>query len=301
MSKITWLKNPNQTQPTLLVAFTGWNDAGDAASSALNWLTKRCKAKLLATLDPEPFYDFSETRPLIHLNKDGSRYLSWPNNNLIAATLICKIPQADKPHNLSYTDLAILVGTEPQFKWRTYTQEIITMARRINSPLIITLGSLLADIPHTRPSVIYGSSPDAKLAEQLSLPRSSYEGPTGIVGVLNSACVEAGLQTASLWAAVPGYASEVPSPKASLGLIENLCRILDITPNTAELKKLAKNYEKRVSNLIPQSDDTAEYLATLEANYDEAVAENKNLEQMRTADPSTLVTQIEDFLREQGD
>ncbi len=300
MSQIIWLKEPARKKPTLLVAFTGWNDAGDAASKALEWFCGRCETDLLATMDPEPFYDFSESQPKITITKDGSRTLSWPSNDLIAATMPAHHCLPSSSRKKPNTELALLIGTEPQLKWRTFTQEIVHIAKRLRSPLVVTLGALLADIPHTRPAPIFGSSPDPELAERLNLSRSRYEGPTGIIGVLNSACIEHGVPTASLWAAVPGYASELFSPKASLSLIENLGKILGISPDTFDLAVEATDYEKRVAELLPTSEETTEYIAKLEQTYDEANAQEGEIEQMRSSDPSTLVTQIEDFLRDQS-
>jgi len=291
---ISWVDESPRNRPALLAAFTGWNDAGDAASGALAWLAGQWDTTELATLDPEPFYDFAETRPRLLLEDDGSRSLIWPSNDLIAATVT-----GAGTSNRSKTEGAILVGTEPQLKWRTFAQQIVDMAKRLESPLVITLGALLADIPHTRPTPIYGSSDDPAMATQLGLTPSRYEGPTGIVGVLHNACAAAGLQTASLWAAVPGYASEIPSPKASLALVRKLETLLDVSPDTSELEEMAENYERHVSELAEQADETNEYITQLEEAYDQQEAENGEIEQMRSTDPGELVDQIEQFLRNQ--
>ena len=294
MALISWVDESPRNRPALLAAFTGWNDAGDAASGALAWLAGQWDTTELATLDPEPFYDFAETRPRLLLEDDGSRSLIWPSNDLIAATVT-----GAGTSNRSETEVAILVGTEPQLKWRTFAQQIVDMAKRLESPLVITLGALLADIPHTRPTPIYGSSDDPAMATQLGLTLSRYEGPTGIVGVLHNACAAAGLQTASLWAAVPGYASEIPSPKASLALVRKLETLLDVSPDTSELEEMAENYERHVSELAEQADETNEYITQLEEAYDQQEAENGEIEQMRSTDPGELVDQIEQFLRNQ--
>ncbi|MXW41536.1 MAG: PAC2 family protein [Acidimicrobiia bacterium] len=314
MDHITWVNEPDQDQPILLVAFTGWNDAGDAASGALAWLAKRCEITPLASLDPEPFFDFSATRPHIRLENDGSRSLRWPSNNLLSATFLSAQSVANKPvgddstdtnpndsnlNKINHPKLALLMGTEPQLKWRTFTQQIVTMTQRLRSPLVVTLGALLADVPHTRPSPVYGSSQDPELAAQLELSTSRYEGPTGIVGVLNGAYADVGLRTASLWAAVPNYTSEIPSPKASFALIKRVCKILDITPDTSELEELAATYEHHVSNLVIEADDAAKYITQLEQDYDNVIAQSNDIETMRSTDPSELVTQIEEYLRNQ--
>ena len=294
MTMITWVDESPRKRPALGAAFTGWNDAGDAASGALAWLASRWETIEVATLDPEPFYDFADTRPRLHLEDDGSRSLIWPSNDLIAAT----ITGAETPDGAE-TELALLVGTEPQLRWRTFAQQIVDMAQRLDSPLVVTLGALLADVPHTRPTPIYGSSDDPEMAAQLGLTPSSYEGPTGIVGVLHNACAAAGLRTASLWAAVPGYASEIPSPKASLALVRRLGTLLDISPDTSELEEMADSYERHVSELAEQADETSDYITQLESAYDQEAAENGEIEEMRSTDPGEFVDQIEQFLRDQ--
>ena len=277
-----------------MAAFTGWNDAGDAASGALAWLASRWETTDVATLDPEPFYDFADTRPRLRLDDDGTRSLIWPSNDLISAT----VSGVDTPDGAD-AELALLVGTEPQLKWRTFSQQIVAMAQRLDSPLVVTLGALLADVPHTRPTPIYGSSEDPEMAGQLGLSPSSYEGPTGIVGVLHNACTTAGLNTASLWAAVPGYASEIPSPKASLALVRRLATLLDLSPDTTELEEMADSYERHVNELAAQADESSEYISQLEEAYDQQEAETGDIEQMRSTDPSQFVNQIEQFLRDQ--
>ena len=291
---ITWVDDSPRNRPALVAAFTGWNDAGDAASGALAWLASCWDTTDVATLDPEPFYDFADTRPRLRLEDDGSRSLIWPSNDLIAAT----VAGPETPDG-NGTEVAFLVGTEPQLKWKTFAQQIVDMAKRLDSPLVVTLGALLADVPHTRPTPIYGSSDDPAMASQLGLTPSSYEGPTGIVGVLHNACATAGLQTASLWAAVPGYASEIPSPKASLALVRRLGTLLDLSPDTSELEEMADSYERHVSELAEQADETSGYIAQLESSYDRETAENGEMEEMRSTDPGDFVDQIEQFLRDQ--
>lgn len=294
MELISWVDDSPRKRPALVVAFTGWNDAGDAASGALGWLTSRWDTVEVATLDPEPFYDFADTRPRLRLEDDGSRTLVWPSNDLIAAT----VSGADSPSGAEI-EVALLAGTEPQLKWRAFTQQIVTMAQRLDSPLVITLGALLAEIPHTRPTPVYGTSDDPSMAAQLGLTTSDYEGPTGIVGVLHNACSTAGLHTASLWAAVPGYTSEIPSPKASLALVQRLGTLLDVSPDTSELEEMASSYERHVSDLASQSDETTDYIAQLESAYDEEDAQADDIEEMQSSDPSEFVDQIEQFLRDQ--
>ncbi len=294
MELITWVGESLRHRPTLVAAFTGWNDAGDAASGALAWMADRWNTTELATLDPEPFYDFAETRPRLVLDEDGNRSLDWPSNNLISAT----VNPAETPDGTE-TEVALLMGNEPQLKWRTFSQQIVTMARQLDSPLVVTLGALLAEVPHTRPTPVYGSSDDPAMASRLGLTPSSYEGPTGIVGVLHNACATAGLRTASLWAAVPDYASAIPSPKASLALIRRLGTLVGISPNTAELEEMAESYEQQVSELAAQADETLDYITQLEQAFDQETTQTGEMEEMRSTDPGKLVDQIEQFLRDQ--
>ena len=208
-SHVTWLDTaPTLRSPVLIAAFEGWNDAGDAATLAARHVADRWDANPLAEIDAELFYDFSAVRPLVQLDEDRRRTLTWPTNLFRAAT----VPGAQR-------DVVVLVGLEPQLRWRTFCEQVTATAQLLGVSQVITLGALLADVPHTRPVEVYGATDDDRLMAELELSPSTYEGPTGIVGVLSSACRDAGIPTASFWSAVPSYVPGAPSPKAALSLV----------------------------------------------------------------------------------
>ena len=209
MELVRWERRPELRRPLLVVAFEGWNDAGDASSIALEYLAQTWGAERLATIDSEEFYDFTVTRPLVRLSEDGHRRIEWPDIELLGA----HVPRAAH-------DLVLLRGVEPQLRWRTFAATVVEVAQSIGAELAVILGSLLADVPHTRPVRVSGTSDDQELASRLGLVQPSYEGPTGIVGVLHEALRASGLPTASFWAAVPTTVHQVPSPKAALALVE---------------------------------------------------------------------------------
>jgi proteasome assembly chaperone (PAC2) family protein len=282
---IRWLSNaPELRSPILITAFEGWNDAGDAASIAAAHLADRWDGVALAEIDAEYFYDFSTTRPLVHLDEDRRRSLTWPSNVFRA----CRIPGASR-------DAIVLVGLEPQLRWRTFCDQVIAAARALDASQIITLGSLLADVPHSRPVEVYGATEDAALMAELDLEPSSYEGPTGIVGVLSTQCREAGIPTASVWAAVPSYVPGAPSPKAGLALVERVCEVVGTSVYSTDLEIAAATYERQVDQLVAEDDDTAGYVADLEEAWDDA---DEEPDEELDNDPETLLAEVEQFLRE---
>ena len=271
-----WRRRPTLDKPILIAAFDGWNDAGDAATWAVRHLAQRWDAETFAEIDPESFYDFSNLRPVVELDGD-QRVLHWPENAFASTT---------EPRSL-----ILLQGIEPQMRWRTYTHQIISLAQELDVAMVVTLGALLAEIPHSRPVSIYGGSDDAAVRDRLDLERSTYEGPTGIVGVLNSAAREAGIPSASLWAAVPNYVSGAASPKAALALVDRLQELLSITVSVTDLEIASSAYERQITELVAEDDETAEYIRTLEEQYDEGELEDP--------DPTALVEEVEQFLRDQ--
>jgi proteasome assembly chaperone (PAC2) family protein len=282
---IRWLSNtPELRSPILITAFEGWNDAGDAASIAAAHLADRWDGVALAEIDAEYFYDFSTTRPLVHLDEDRRRSLTWPSNVFRA----CRIPGASR-------DAIVLVGLEPQLRWRTFCDQVIAAARALDVSQIITLGSLLADIPHSRPVEVYGATEDTALMAELDLEPSSYEGPTGIVGVLSTQCREAGIPTASVWAAVPSYVPGAPSPKAGLALVDRVCEVMGTSVYSTDLEIAAATYERQVDQLVAEDDDTAGYVADLEEAWDDA---DEEPDEELDNDPETLLAEVEQFLRE---
>jgi proteasome assembly chaperone (PAC2) family protein len=282
---IRWLADaPELRSPILITAFEGWNDAGDAASIAAAHLADRWDGEALAEIDAEYFYDFSTTRPLVHLDEDRRRSLTWPSNVFRS----CRIPGASR-------DAIVLIGLEPQLRWRTFCDQVIAAARAIDVSQIITLGSLLADIPHSRPVEVYGATEDTTLMTELDLEPSSYEGPTGIVGVLSTQCREAGIPTASVWAAVPSYVPGAPSPKAGLALVERVCEVIGTSVYSTDLEIAAATYERQVDQLVAEDDDTAGYVADLEEAWDDA---DEEPDEELDNDPETLLAEVEQFLRE---
>jgi len=280
---LEWLSpKPELRDPVLIVAFEGWNDAGDAATIAAGHLAERLDANAVAEIDPEVFYDFSTTRPLVHLDHERQRSLTWPTNQL----LVAKIPAASR-------DVVILVGVEPQLRWRAFSETVVAAASELGVDTVLTLGALLSDVPHSRPVDIYGATEDEDLMASLNLSRSSYEGPTGIVGVLSTTFLEAGFTTVSFWAAVPSYVPGAPSPKAGLALVHRTSELLNTSLFVTDLEIAAASYERQIDELVAEDPETAAYVADLEAAWD-AEDEDADL----ADDPELLVAEVEDFLRD---
>lgn len=275
---LMWKRRPELDRPVLIAAFDGWNDAGDAATWAVRHIAQRCNAAPFADIDPEDFYVFSELRPVVELEGDVRR-LHWPTNEFSAS-------ESPKP-------LIFLQGIEPHLQWRTYADQVLAVAREYDASMIVTLGALLAEVPHTRPVTIYGGSDDPDLCERLELERSRYEGPTGIVGVLNQAAIADGIPSASLWAAVPNYVSGAASPKAALALLERLRDLLEVPVATTDLEIASSAYERQISQLVAEDDDTDEYVRELETQFDDG--------SLAEPDPTALVEEVERFLRDQRD
>src|SRR3954452_1935656 len=227
MDALAWEAEPPALRsPVLVSAFAGWNDAAGAATTALTTVAESLDAELIAQIDPEEFFDFQANRPTIRMTEGQSREIEWPGNVLLAAT-----PSG------SERDLLLLAGTEPNLRWRTFADGIAETAGALGVEMVVTLGALIADVAHTLPVPITGLASDEALVEQLDLQRSSYEGPTGIVGVLHDPCRRAGMTSASLWAAVPHYVAAVPNPKAALALLRRLEALTVIAVDATELEE----------------------------------------------------------------
>lgn len=282
---INWLANPPTLRsPVLITAFEGWNDAGDAASIAARHFADKWKGTALAEIDAECFYDFTTTRPLVHLDHQRRRSLSWPSNLFRS----CVVGECER-------DVVVLVGLEPQLRWRTFCNQVIETARILEVSQVVTLGALLADVPHSRPVEVYGASEDESIRTHLDLAPSSYEGPTGIVGVLATQCHQAGLPTASLWSAVPSYVPGAPSPKAGLALVQRVSKLLGASVFATDLEIAAATYERQVDELVAEDEDTADYVADLEEAWDNnSQPGDANLND----DPQTLLAEVEQFLRD---
>src|SRR5919202_3682437 len=230
---------PELRRPVLVTAFRGWNDGGQGASLAAGFLAKEWKAARFADIDPEDFFDFQVSRPQVSLVDGVTRRLEWPDNAFYHAA----IPGLDR-------DAVLLLGIEPNTRWRRFTQLIVGLSEELGIELVVSLGSLLADVPHTRPSPVTGSATDQKLIEQYGLQGSRYEGPTGIVGVLHDACRNAGLASVSLWAAVPHYVSLAPSPRAALALCRRLTELLGTSLEADELEQAVDSYSEQVTEAV---------------------------------------------------
>ena len=253
---------PKLERPVLIAAFRGWNDGGQGASLAGAYLAQAWAAEQFAEIDSENFYDFQATRPMVSLVDGETRQIDWPENTFLHAPL----PGGGR-------DVILLLGVEPSLRWRTFCTHVADLATSFGVELVITLGSLLADVPHTRPAPVTGSATDPELIKQLGLQASRYEGPTGIVGVLHDACMQAGIPSASLWAAVPHYVSLTPSPRAAKALVDRLAELLDADVDTAELDEAADAYSQQVSEAVAADAETSSYVEELERRVDEIAAE----------------------------
>ena len=281
MDHVHWEDRPKLRRPVLIAAFEGWNDAADAASTAARYLKERWRARPFATIDPEEFFDFSSTRPQVRLTAGLQREILWPLTELSAATL----PDTGR-------DVVVLIGFEPQLRWRTFAGQVVDVANELGAELVVTLGALLADVAHTRPVRVTGTAADPELVERLGLDRSTYEGPTGIVGVLHDAFRTARLQSASLWAAVPHYVAATPSPKATLALVRRTASLLSTPVTTDDLEQRALDYERQVSEVVATDDDVAAYVRRLEESADAD-------DPLELQSGDALAAELERFLREQ--
>lgn len=278
MEHVRWTDDrPELHRPVMILAFEGWNDAGESASTAGRHIRDQFAGEEFATIDPEPFYDFSTTRPMIALEGAG-RKITWPENSFASVSN----PDIGR-------DLIVMVGVEPQLRWRTYTDQILAMAEEYEVEMVISLGALIADVVHSRPATIYSAGYDAKLMEELDLEPSSYEGPTGIVGVIHDGLQSSGFGSVSLWGTVPSYVPHANSPKAALALVNRVHQLLGISIPTTALEIAASAYERQITELINDDEETLEYVANLEQEYDKS---------MRPESGDELIRELEQFLRD---
>ncbi len=259
-------RRPTLERPVLIAAFRGWNDGAQGASLAGGYLAKEWGARRFADIDPEEFFDFQATRPHVALVDGLTRRIDWPENAFYHA----------RPDGLD-RDVVLLLGVEPNLGWRAFSSLIVDFAQELGTELVISLGALLADVPHTRPAPVTGSASDPELVERLGLSASRYEGPTGIVGVLHDACKRAGIPSASLWAAVPHYVSLAPSPRAAQALCRRLGQLLETELGIAELDEAAETYTRQVSEAVATDAETLAYVEELEQRTDTLEEEEENL------------------------
>ncbi|HET9102405.1 MAG TPA: PAC2 family protein [Solirubrobacteraceae bacterium] len=286
MQPVQWEHRPDGLRaPALICAFKGWNDAADAASSAIQFVGSSLGAERFATIDPEEFYDFQATRPRVKMVDGHAREVVWPAVELYAA----RVPRAPR-------DLILLAGSEPSFRWRTFSRIIVELAEALNVQLVVTLGALLADVPHTRPVSVTGLTSDPELVSRLGLVPSSYEGPTGIVGILHAACQQAGLPSASLWAAVPHYIAATPNPKAALALTRKLEGLVGVAVDASELESASADYDRQVNVAVQSDPDVQAFVERLEESTSEEA------EDAPTTLPSgdTIARELQRFLRQRG-
>jgi proteasome assembly chaperone (PAC2) family protein len=280
---------PALRSPVMVIAFSGWNDAGEAATGAASHLLASWTdsdtdvvPELIADVDPEDFYDFQVNRPTVFVDESSIRSLTWPGTQVFGL----RTPDLDH-------DFVVIRGVEPSMKWKTFTADILDLADDLEVDMVITLGSMLADTPHTRPITVSGSGAHPEIAKRLGVEISKYEGPTGILGVIQDACVRRGIDAISLWAAIPHYASSSPSPKATLALVNALEDFLEISLPQGDLPSDSLEWEEEVNEMAKEDSDVAEYVKALE--------ESKDAAELPEATGESIARELERFLRRQSE
>ena len=278
---------PLLREPIMIVAFSGWNDAAEAASGAVEHLLSGWRDKsddvlpeLIAEVESEDFYDFQVNRPIVSIDESEIRSITWPSTQVFGMA----IPSMKR-------DLVIVTGVEPSMKWKSFTSELLDLADDLEVSLIVSLGSLLADTPHTRPITVTGTGAHPSIAHRLGVSVSKYEGPTGILGIIQDGCMRRGIDAISLWAAVPHYASNAPSPKATLALINTLEEFLNIKIQLSDLPDRADAWEREVNDLAADDSDIADYVKALE--------ESKDAAELPEVSGDTIAKEFERYLRRQ--
>jgi predicted ATP-grasp superfamily ATP-dependent carboligase len=285
MQPFIWDRRPDGLRaPAMVCAFQGWNDAGDAASSAVSFLADALGARRFAKIDSEEFYDFQANRPCVRFGESEKREISWPSVEVFEAPA----PRAQR-------DLVLVQGAEPSMRWRSFSSQIVDLAEALGVQLVVSLGALLGDVPHTRPVPMTGHASDPVLMERLGIQPSTYEGPTGIVGVLHHACAEEGLPSVSLWAAVPHYVAAATNPKAALALLRKVEPLIGVSVDVSELESAAADYERQVGLAVQSDPDIQAFVERLEqaAQGDEDTAED-------VPSGDILASEFQRFLRQRG-
>jgi proteasome assembly chaperone (PAC2) family protein len=286
VDSLTWEGDlPVLRSPVMVCAFRGWNDAAAAASTALATMAGSLDSELIASVDPEEYFDFQAHRPTISMEDGRTRRIDWPENNLIAV----RVPNAER-------DLVLLDGTEPNLRWRTFAETIATAADALGVELVVTLGALIAEVAHTLPVPITGLASSSELVGELELERSNYEGPTGIVGVVHDRCHQAGIDSASLWAAVPHYVAAVPNPKAALALLRRLEALTGVAVEASELEEETTDYEEQIGRAVAANEEIQELVSRIEAEQVDLLADED--QDLPSAD--SLAREFQRFLRQRG-
>ena len=286
MDSLTWHGDlPHLRSPLLVCAFRGWNDAAAAASTAVGAIATSFDSELIARVDPEDFFDFQTTRPTISMDEGQTRRIDWPANDLFAV----RIPGADR-------DLVLMDGTEPNLRWRTFSESVATAADALGVERVITLGALIAEVSHTLPVPITGLASDRQMVEELELERSNYEGPTGIVGVIHDLCRQAGMDSISLWAAVPHYVAAIPNPKAALALLRRLEGLTGIAVEASELEEETTDYEEQISRAVAANPEIEDLVARIEAEQVDLLTSEGD--ELPSAD--SIASEFQRFLKQRG-
>jgi predicted ATP-grasp superfamily ATP-dependent carboligase len=286
MQPLIWERRPGGLRaPALVCAFQGWNDAGDAASGAVSFLADALNARRFAHIDSEEFYDFQANRPNIRLGDQEEREISWPTVEFFEASA----PRAPR-------DLVLVQGTEPSMRWRSFSSHVVDLAEALGVQLVVSLGALLGDVPHTRPVALSGHASDVTLLERLGIQPSSYEGPTGIVGVLHATCAKAGIPSASVWASVPHYVAAAANPKAALALLRRIEALIGVSVDVSELETSAADYERQVGLAVRSDPDIQAFVERLELAADSE--EEGSPEEVPSGD--ILASEFQRFLRQRG-
>lgn len=275
-------EQPELTDPIVVTAFEGWNDAGDAASSAIEHLQLTWDATPLTEIDSDPYYDFQVSRPTVQLEDGVTRKITWPTTRLS----VCRPPG-------SAHDIVLIHGIEPNMRWRSFCSELLHHVDKVGAQTVVSLGALLADAPHTRPVPVTGTAYDADSANRYGLERSKYEGPTGIVGIFQDTCVQAGIPAISYWAAVPHYVSQPPSPKATLALLHRVEEALDVEVPLGNLPDQAEEWENTVSEMAEEDEDVKNYVRALEERGDAEV-------KLTETSGDAIAAEFERYLRRRG-
>src|SRR6202162_4984626 len=282
MQPFIWDRRPDGLRaPAMVCAFQGWNDAGDAASSAVSFLAASLDARRFARLDSEEFYDFQANRPCVRFGEEERREITWPSVEIFEAPA----PRAPR-------DLVLVQGVEPSMRWRGFSSHIVDLAEALGVQVVVSLGALLGAVPHTRPVAMTGHASDPALMERVGIQPSSYEGPTGIVGVLHAACADAGLPSVSLWAAVPHYVAAATNPKAALALLRRVEGLIGVSVDVSELESATEDYERQVGRAVQSDPEIQAFVERLEQ------AAQSSPEDVPSGD--ILAREFQRFLRQRG-